>query len=60
MEEDERSVSGGEEQESPRIENVAVDGDVILVVGPDRRKICVNSVVLRHASRYFRNMFSGN
>lgn len=54
---DEETAPGAEKPASDA-ENVALDGDVVLVVGPERRKIIANSVVLRHASKYFDNLFS--
>ncbi|KAF2821284.1 hypothetical protein CC86DRAFT_426506 [Ophiobolus disseminans] len=37
--------------------NIAPNGDVIFVVGPEPRKLRVHSAILRYASKYFENMF---
>jgi hypothetical protein len=42
------------------IEEVAKDGDVILVVGPEGRRMRVSSCVLRIASKVFAAMFGPN
>jgi hypothetical protein len=40
------------------IEQVGKDGDTVLLVGPDQRKIQVSSSFLEHISPVFRAMFN--
>jgi hypothetical protein len=37
--------------------NIADDGDIILVVGPDRRRLWVSFQSLRNVFRVFHNIF---
>lgn len=38
-------------------DKITTDGDVILVIGPDEARLCVNSILLQTASRVFKAMF---
>lgn len=40
--------------------DIAPDGDVVLVVGPDKSRMRVHSLALRCASKVFRTMFGPN
>ena len=42
---------------SASIEEIATNSDIILVVGPEKRKLQVNSCVLKNASKVFNAMF---
>jgi hypothetical protein len=42
------------------LEEISSDGDVILAVGPDKKKMRVKSNYLRTASRVFDSMFGPN
>lgn len=42
---------------TPSVTEIAQDGDVILVVGPSKRKLWVSSTFLKNASPYFRTLF---
>ena len=45
------------EQPSTSVVEIAINGNVILLVGPDKKQLQVCSSVLSNASKYFRNMF---
>ncbi|KAF2000416.1 hypothetical protein P154DRAFT_492065 [Amniculicola lignicola CBS 123094] len=42
---------------STSVVEIATNGDVILVVGPEEKRLQVCSSVLKNASKYFKNMF---
>ena len=44
-------------QPSTSVVEIAKDGNVILLVGPDKKQLQVCSSVLSNASKYFKNMF---
>jgi hypothetical protein len=46
--------------ESKGTEEIAPDGDVILVVGPTQRRLRVYSLILKNASKVFAAMFQGS
>ena len=47
--------------EIPRAtQDIVPDGDVLLLVGPDKKKLFVHSLVLSNASKVFRAMFGPN
>jgi hypothetical protein len=43
-----------------RIYDIAVDGDVVFLVGPEKKRLRVYSLVLGNASKYFKAMFGPN
>ncbi|KAL3305848.1 BTB/POZ domain-containing protein, partial [Colletotrichum asianum] len=43
-----------------KITDVAADGDIIMIVGPDKRKFRVHSVMLKSASKVFKAMLGPN
>ena len=45
------------DKSSNSVTDIAADGDVILVVGPERRKLRVHSLILKNASTVFNAMF---
>ncbi|KAJ0325996.1 hypothetical protein Brms1b_000213 [Colletotrichum noveboracense] len=46
--------------DASKIIDVAADGDIIMIVGPDKRKFRVHSVMLKSASKVFKAMLSPN
>jgi hypothetical protein len=45
------------DKSSNSVTDIAADGDVILVVGPERRKLRVHSLILKNVSTAFNAMF---
>jgi len=45
------------DESSNSVTDIAVDGDVILVVGPERKKLRVHSLILKNVSTAFNAMF---
>jgi hypothetical protein len=45
------------DESSTAVTEIAANGDVILIVGPDKRRLQVDSICLKKASKYFRVMF---
>ena len=50
-------MEGKHDESSNSVTDIATDGDVILVVGPERRKLRVHSLILKNVSTVFNAMF---
>lgn len=42
---------------STKVDEIMADGDVVLIVGPDKRRLLVHSLFLKTASKVFKTMF---